>query len=127
MISAALTLNGMDIAKQLGRNVSLAENANPSFKDGSAAMLSHPEYLTDLLYYNRKHILENIKRFEGRLDHVMDAIRDDNTAEITSIIEQASEIRRSMPAHKGADEMRRDRVVNPETLSELPEYMQRAL
>lgn len=132
LISAALTLNAKDISGQLGKYVSLADNANPSFKDGSAAMLSHPEYLTNLLYFNRDEIFRNIGRFETHLDTIMDAIEQDDSAKIEQIIERASAIRQSMPAHKQPEEMRGDRVVEynkyrQQLPRELDELMQHAL
>lgn len=94
LISAALTLNAMDV----GDPQRTAGLANPSFKDGSAAMLSHPEYLANLLHGNRRYVLEHLTAFEKQMDRIMDAVNREDEAALERLIEQASSIRKSMPA-----------------------------
>lgn len=111
IVSAALTLNAIETEKEL-KGVSIIESANPSFKDGSAAMLTDPGYLADLLYYNKDELLKQLCSFEGEYNTIMDAIRSNDAQVITDYIDKVAAIRSDMPAHKSADDMRGEYVVN---------------
>ena len=111
LVSAALTLNAMETEKEL-KGVSIIESANPSFKDGSAAMLTDPGYLADLLFYNKEDLLEQLQSFEAEYNTIMDAIRTNDAAAITEYIDKVGAIRSDMPAHKSPDDMRDEYVVN---------------
>jgi len=110
MVSAALTLNAIEIQKEFS-GITIADKANPSFKDGSAAMLSDPEYVANLLYYNKEILLEKLARFEGKFAHIMEAVENKDDAAIAQIIEKASTIRGGMPDHRDPDQMREQFLV----------------
>ena len=118
LISAAVTGNAMELQKTL--NVSIAENSNPSFRDGTSAMLTNPEYLTNLLYSNRDVLLKRLKgNFLPPFDHVVQAIHEDNSQEQKGVIEFAGFLRDTMPSHKSPSEMRRQFIIPTDASPEL--------
>jgi len=106
-IGAAITTNAMDIDKQL-TNISLPDLANPSFKDGSAPMLSDPAYVADLLHGNVGVIKEQLNQFRGELGFLVESIRSEDKQAIRTYIEKANAIRSDMPPKASPDIVRKE-------------------
>ncbi len=96
-LAAALTLNVQEIDSAKVKGINIAENANPSFLDGSAPMLSDPDYLADLLFYNRDTFLPVLEAYMTKFDMVVEAIENKDDLKIRSLIEDVSDIRSAMP------------------------------
>lgn len=91
-IGAAITLNAKETDKKLN-GVSIKNVANPSFKDGSAPMLSDPKFVSDLLQRNPEELLAQLDQFEVELDKLKSAIIEDDEQVMRSYIERANAIR----------------------------------
>ena len=105
-IGAALTLNAIDTEENHLSGVQISEVANPSFKDGSAPMLNHPQYVAQFLFDNKADMQSALDAFRVKYDELVDAIRRNDADAIRAYMEHVSELRQSMPAHKPESEMR---------------------
>jgi prephenate dehydrogenase len=105
-LAVALTLNARQTDAEM-HDVEMTEVANPSFKDGSAPMLNHPDYVAALLGANRDQVLEQLHAFRKEFESLCVAIRDDDEPAMRAYMECASRIRKDhMPPHRAPDKMR---------------------
>ena len=86
-------------------DVNLQEVANPSFKDGSAAMLSSPDFLARALGGNKEEIRDVLTAFQNEFDTFVEAIRSSGKDGIAAYIEKAASIRKepNMPKERDPD------------------------
>ncbi len=96
VIAAATTLNAKDVDQRVGNMIS--ESPNPSFLDGSAPMLSDPEYLANLLYYNRGAVVNALRTYRRVLEASLDAVQHQDSEYLTELIAGSARIKGDMPS-----------------------------
>ena len=91
-VGAAITLNAKEIDQSL-KGVSIKNVANPSFKDGSAPMLSDPADISKLLQGNKDDLLSQLDVFEKEFDDLVKNIIENNEPAMRTYIERVNAIR----------------------------------
>lgn len=112
LLSAAITLNAVDMNVTLPAHVSIQTHANTSIKDGTLAMLTQPEYVADLLLSNGPEMEGPIAAFKTEFSTLLQAIQSGDAEGIGSYIRRVYAIRNDMPNPKTAAEMRTDFIVD---------------
>lgn len=91
-VGLAITRNAMQIDEKL-RGVAIKDVANPSFKDGSAPMLSDPTYLASLLEGDKDALITQIDKFTAQFDALVGHIEHNQPSDLKAYIERVNSIR----------------------------------
>ena len=95
VLGAALALNAQDVDASI--SVSITENANPSFKDGTAPVLTDPAYMASLLLATKNQTLQAITQYEQQFSEIVNMIETEDTQGLEETIKHANDIREDMP------------------------------
>ena len=93
IIATASILNLRELEQLYFQDIDLPNVITPAFKDGTAPVLSNPDYITDLLCCNHGDLVNSIDDFESKLNAFITAIDLGYEPFISSSIEDVSSVR----------------------------------
>jgi prephenate dehydrogenase len=77
------------------------EMAGPGFRDFSRIAASDPAVWRDILSANQSEVLTQMAHFRAALDQFENVLKQDNTAALQQLIQQASDVRSTWTLHAG--------------------------
>ncbi len=100
VIAAASILNLEGLEAKYFKHINILDVITPAFKDGSAPMLSDPDYITGLLLCDSNALVRDIEQFEHNINTFVAAIDMDYQPYMEERIKSVTSARDDMPHHK---------------------------